>query len=106
MENSILLAEADCFQIIQFKSCGRVGVRCNNTLLSFTQIEYEKFVESYQKIRFERHSILFPDNVTRLIMNTPAHCIQLCFNEEEYTAFKQILTEAIIVLRAKTIINS
>ncbi len=105
MQNSIILSETDNAQIVQFTHCGHIGIKCNNTLLSLNKSDFQKFVSTYQNIKFHKYSIIFPDDMKRLIMTTPAQNVQLCFTIDEFNSMKKILTEALILLNAKSLIN-
>lgn len=105
MNNSTILAETDNSEIVQFKACGHIGIRYNNTLMSFTQNHFEDFVTTYSDIDFFDYAIIFPDDKKRLIMNSPTPSVQLCFLFDEFNNFKELLAQATIILRANSIIN-
>ena len=105
MQNSTILSETSSIQVVQFNPCGHIGVKCNNILLSLSKTDFQKFVSTYQNIRFYDYSVLFPDGIKRLIMTTPAQSVQLCFTIEEFNSMRKTLTEALIILNAKSLIN-
>lgn len=105
MYNSIVLAETESSQIVQFKACGHIGIRYNNTLMSFSQNHFEDFICTYNNIDFFDYAILFPDDKKRLVMKSPSPSVQLCFLFDEFNNFKELLAQASIILKANSIIN-
>lgn len=99
-------SESEGLQIVQFKACGHIGLRYQNILLTFSEISFRKFVETYNSISFDQHSIIFPDNQSRLIMNTVVDEVQFCFTHNEFESLQQALSEASLILQAHSLIQN
>lgn len=105
-ENVTTLAELGTSRVVKFEGCEHIGIFFKNLLLYFTVKNYLIFASRYQSIKFSHHSLVFPDNKSRMILNTPLNDVQFCFTRDEYEGFKQLLLEASILIKANQIINS
>ena len=100
-----ILSESDNARIVKFQNCGHIGVMHKNILLYFSPKNYMKFAKKYEGIDFSRHSLLFPDDQKRMIINTPVPDVQFCFTKSEFEQFKYSLMEASILVDAHALIN-
>ncbi|MEO1021895.1 MAG: DUF6686 family protein [Bacteroidota bacterium] len=105
MQNSIVLSENKTYQVVQFCTCGHIGVKASNTLLSLDKDAFQAFTSSFSAISFDHHSITFPDDISRIIIRTPSTYVQLCFDEKEFEAMRQLLNEASILIQTRAILD-
>ena len=75
-------------------------------MLNFQPDDFMEFSSSFQKLKFEKRAVQFPDGCPRMVMNTCRREIQLCFDQSEFNAVKHSLQEAAVMLEVNQILYS
>ncbi|MDQ4141646.1 MAG: hypothetical protein M3142_14145 [Bacteroidota bacterium] len=93
----LILSCKNATTISQCLHCQTIFLWHNNLLLSFTQAEFLSFQKVTTQFDFTEHSLPFPDNINRLVIQLPQQQVGFAFTNEEWEDLLTVIRESLLM---------